>query len=284
MSRLILDGILMGYSALFRVAFVLVAFLMTGAGCFVSPISVARVQEAVEKVVQTPVRQEEPLLWRDVGQGIGRLELTVSTSTAARMVLYRFPQEGFSWRFAHATSSQRVSAWADQSPRAVLVANGVYFHPDNAPSGMLLSRGKRVGLRQFDLDRTSAMVLAPGKPRIIDTKTESLDIASLTEAAQSYPLLVEQGQARVQEESGKYARRTFFGTDTIGNVYLGVVPDEPVSLFELSQMLLKTQVDWMRVINLDGGPSTGVVLRTSVFDEAIDSYTGVPNVILVEKK
>jgi len=43
-------------------------------------------------------------------------------------------------------------------------------------------------------------------------------------------------------------------------------------------------VSWDRVINMDGGPSSGIAFRSIISSEALDSYTVVPNVLFIEKK
>ena len=82
----------------------------------------------------------------------------------------------------------------------------------------------------------------------------------------------------------KLARRTFIGTDEAGQVYVGVVWKDDVSLFELMQILQELDVNWYDVINLDGGPSTGIAVETGSFVEILDSAGPVPNVIVIQPK
>ena len=144
--------------------------------------------------------------------------------------------------------------------------------------------GQRVGTRQFDLDLSGLIDLSSGALKLINTKSEKANLKNLTEGAQSYPFLIMDGKSAVTEESGKLGRRTFIGLDRQQNAYVGVVPDEPITLRELSLALKTLDIDWDRVINLDGGPSTGLKFNTETYNELEDSYTIVPNVLVVEKK
>jgi len=253
--------------------------MLCGAGCVPT-----EVKQAIETSVQPPPPAvEEAASWQPVGNGIERLEQRFSTSTDARIVLYRFPATGFAWRFDQSGDPKRVGAWMDASSQAVLVINGVYFSEDFKPTGLFVSQSKRAGARQFDNNKSGLIILSP-KVALLDTASEKYDVKSLREAAQSYPFLLKDGKAAIDKDTEKYARRSFFGLDRDGRVYVGIVPDEPLSLRELATALLKLDVSWDRVINLDGGPSSGLSFRSDAWHETVDSYAAVPNVIVVEKK
>jgi hypothetical protein len=119
----------------------------------------------------------------------------------------------------------------------------------------------------------------------LDTKHTDADaLERFAFAGQSYPFFLRQGKEAIEKDSGLIARRTFFGIDEGGLVYVGVVPDAPITLFQLMHLLKSLPVRWQAVINLDGGPSTGLASQTREKREVIESYTGVPNVLLVTKK
>ncbi|MFA5935585.1 MAG: phosphodiester glycosidase family protein [Patescibacteria group bacterium] len=235
------------------------------------------------------VRPEDPLLpppeWVDVGFGAARREATVGSRAAkGSLILYRFPAKGFSWRFEHSTSSLSVREWAARFPEAAFLTNGVYFHEDNMPSGLLITKGERVGDRVFDDTKSGIIQLAP-EFRIIDSSKEKItSYASFTEAAQSYPFLIQDGEGAVAEDTGKFAERTFIGTDRSGDIYVGVLLNEPVSLFELMELIAAQPVEWKNVINLDGGASTGYAAAFPNENEGRNSLTPVPNVIVVTPK
>lgn len=213
--------------------------------------------------------------WASVAPGIDRLDTETIT-------LFRFAPGAFSWEFAHADQPSPVSSWAATLPDAVAVINGVYFKPDFTPAGLFIDNGTRIGSTAFDEDRSGILEFAPTLA-IVDTATEEADKTAMTEAAQSYPFLIKDGQPAVATDSGALARRSFFGLDKQGNAYLGIVPDTEMSLYALAQTLSTLQTDWTNVLNLDGGPSSGLVVNAGDESESIDSFVGVPNVIVARR-
>ncbi len=225
-------------------------------------------------VAPTPI--EGAASWVSVAPGLD--VRTFKTEEAGEMRLYRFEENAFSWEFMHGTP-ETIAGWAETIEGESAVMNGVYFHEDMLPSGLLLIGGERVGDRMFDLDKTAVLVLGD-TPHIIDTSSnESFDAASAQDAAQSYPLLVKEGASDISEDSGLTARRTAFGIDKEGNSYLIATLDGEPTLYGFAQALVKLDVSWDRVLNLDGGPSSGIELASDPV-RSVDSYTSVPNVVV----
>lgn len=216
--------------------------------------------------------------WKAVANDI---KVRIETIGDATIVLYRFPAQGYRWRVIHDPQGKTVPEWSQGLPRAVAVVNGGYFREDNSPAGLLVTNGKRIGKNSFDPAR-SAVIALDGQPHIVDTKKTTFDPSRAKNAIQSYPLLIREGQTTLTEDSGLTARRTFVGTDAQENIYLGVVPGEPMTLFALSRALAALDVKWQSVMNLDGGPSTGLVIHSGAYADQYPSVTPVPNVIVVE--
>ncbi len=220
--------------------------------------------------------------WEGVGDGLERMEF-VSTN-GVNVLLYRFRTEDFSLRIGNSIEPARVKAWASKLANEVLVINGFYFLEDFTPAGLLISDGQELHGSEFDLDKSGVVRLEPDFD-ILDTDQESFSRAGVLEAAQSYPFYIKQGRDAIKEDSGLLARRSFIGTDDVGQVYVGVVWKDDVSLFELMTVLEEMDgISWYDVINLDGGPSTGIVVETEGFSEVLDSAAPVPNVIVIEPK
>ncbi len=219
--------------------------------------------------------------WKTIDTGAERAAISAAGISA---ILYRFDPAQFSWKFVVTSTALTITEWASQEPQAVFLTNGVYFQPDFSPSGLFVTNKQRIGTRQFDPQRSGVLILAP-QPSILDTSvpTSSDALSSVTEAAQSYPFLIKNGQFAVTQETGHAARRTFFGLDQQGRVYMGVVDQTPVTLFVLSKFLQQLPVAWRDVLNLDGGPSTGLVARFSSDKEVVSSLLGVSNSIEVDR-
>ena len=181
----------------------------------------------------------------------------------------------------HELPPAHVSEWFDHVTSAVMMTNGVYFHEDLFPSGLFIHGGKRIGARQFDADKSGVLSFTP-KPEILRSVLSNEQIKVWQEAAQSFPFLIEDGAIAVATDTGRIARRTFIGLDRDGNVYMGIVPFAGLSLYELARALSRLPIPWDSVLNLDGGPSSGLFVRSGDGVEGLDSFVPVPNVIAVE--
>ncbi len=262
-----------------RLAAICVFFASVAAGCallppavpepFVPPPSV----EGLPSVVPSVPSES----WTEVAPGVERWE-GVLPGTEARLLLYRFEAGRFAWHAA-AGPFRSMAEWANALPEAVFVANGGYFHEDGTPSGYLRAGGERVGERAFDPDR-SAFLLFGDAPSMQEIGIEEAGALG-QDVVQSYPVLIRAGQPAVTSDSGLAARRTLFGTDGEGNAYVGIMPDRSATLYQLSEGLAHLPIEWADVLNMDGGSSTGAVLRPSAPGaslETIPSFLPVPNV------
>lgn len=258
------------------VCFFLIGCALLGVGCQSLPeIRLAPVYEHALNTTST---------WREVAPGMSRLEDRVAQeNVGARFILYRFSSKQFTWKIATSTTpmGKTMLEWADAFPEARLLFNAGYFHGDGLPSGYVVANGSRFGSRAFDANRSNLLTLDPWP---VIRPSGAINASSSKEQLQSYPLLIKQGQPLIQKESGLYGRRTFVGTDTEGNTYVGFVPYESISFYQLVHLLQQLPVKWQTVLNLDGGSSTGFVSHSSVFDERVESFSTIPYVIVVEAK
>lgn len=252
----------------------LAGIVLFGAGC-VSSVTRQDVVPVNSIVTETsPQFQSET-----ISNGLEKILYRYGSSTEQYLLLYKVDPAQYDLTVEHATSARSIADWQISLGNPALVANGGYFHEDNLPSGMLVSHGKRIGTRAFDFDKSATLELSP-TPEIIDTRMEDVP-PYVQNAIQSYPLLLKNGMPQIETDSGLLARRTFFGFDSEGFAYIGILPDAELSLYELAQNLKKMPISWDRVINLDGGPSSGVAVRNGDIENSIFP---VPNVIVVQKK
>ncbi len=221
--------------------------------------------------------------WQRRADGLERFDKTFATPVpATRVIIYRLDPTRYKFRFADAGTPRLLKEWR-RGESATLVVNGVYFHEDYTPSGSLIINGEPVGARSFDADKSGLINFDQGA-ELIDTKTNTQATSGLQNAAQTYPFLIKNGKEAIQQESNLSARRTFIGSDTKGNIYLGIIPESAITLYQLSRLLQTVGVSWDSVLNLDGGPSTGLSAKFDQGEETFESFTGVPNVIVVEPK
>jgi hypothetical protein len=250
-------------------------FAATGAGCTI-PVSWGEPSsEATSTQLLTDV-------WQSVEPGVDRLDQRVGAEgVAARVILWRIhPEAKLTWSLALATSTgQTVSAWANQFTEAKIVLNGSYFQANGRPIGWLKAEGSLVTDRVLDKDRAGFVSLG-ARPALLIGAVPTSTFSGVENVFQSYPWLIRDEKIAFTQETQQYARRTFLGTDAEGRWYVGVVPNESISLFQLAHMLQEMPVHWQRVLNLDGGPSTGVVTRFSGGEDRIDSFSSVAYVLV----
>ncbi len=272
----------------------LLATTTLGVGCLEIPrapviVETPRAPQSRPPVPTPTVGPEESVAseWKELEPGLNRLEFT-TTSTATKIILFRFASDRFVWRFEHATPSKSIAAWQKSLELPTAVANGVYFREDDLPAGLLETKDDGiVGPYRFDDDKSGLIVLNGG-PLLIDRSKKGDDREhvpnSVPDMAQSYPFLVLSGRAAVTSDSGLTARRTFIATDVHGNDYLGIVPFGGITLYQLSHALADPQLGLNRALNLDGGPSSGIAIHSGSGLEVENSFTAVPNVVVVTRR
>lgn len=221
--------------------------------------------------------------WETVNTHTRRLQYFFAQEEASFLVLYELDPTAFSLRFEHTDAPATLAQWNELLHQPVMVLNGVYFHEDYLPSGFLVADGKRIGTRIFDVKRSALLVLTPDVAIRAITKKE-LEAANFTDAAQSYPLLIEQGNIALDDQSDSTDRRTFIGTGKNEKIYVGIVPAASLSLYELTKVLQQLDVPWDVVLNLDGGTSSGLAVNFPTLQETFPNYASIPNVLVIEQK
>jgi uncharacterized protein YigE (DUF2233 family) len=246
---------------------------LAGTGCIPTAVNIAG--NANNNAIAKPA-------WTNVGPDISRYEC-IAAACGKRLIVYRFAKDKFSWRLLNRATPSTVEAWSRSLPNISAITNGVYFDENFQPTGLLITEGKTVNNRKYDLDLSGLINLSPTL-NIIDTAKEKINTEKMTEAAQSFPLLIKNGVPVKKFKDEHYARRSFIGTDTLHDVYLGFIPEDSISFVDLAQYLSGIGVKWDNVINLDGGTSTGFAVRDEKFAESMNSIVQVPNVIVAERK
>ncbi len=250
--------------------------LLVGAGCVVDPST-----SGLGSLRTSPDYSAAKHLWQTVAEGAARNAYDLNATST--VLVYRFSPDRFDIGLAMEDPPRRVSKWREDLPDARLVVNGAYFNTDGQPSGFLAIGGKRLGRSQFDLDKSGLVRVGSGFD-MIDTARSPIDLNTVTNGFQSYPFFFIDGRPAITRDSGLRARRTFIGTDKEGFMYVGVLAHGEMSLYQFMRGLETVDIDWADVLNLDGGPSTGLAAHFEGGNETIDSLVSVPNVLVVREK
>jgi hypothetical protein len=163
------------------------------------------------------------------------------------------------------------------------VVNGGYYSIENEnyfPDGLTIANGKPFG-RSFRSGGMLAITEARAELRGLDEEPYN-SFEPLQAGLQSFPILVESGGRLgfgAERENNVNARRTVIAQDREGRILFLVAPRGYFTLYRLSAYLVGSDLDLDVAVNLDGGPSTGIMLIQP--REIIPSQSLLPFVILV---
>lgn len=185
-------------------------------------------------------------------------------------------------------------AYDEQQPRslsdwqaetgALIVINGGYYRTEGAkliPTGLVVVDGRPIG-QSYDAFAGMLAVTATGPElRWLEQQPYNPD-EPLLAGLQSFPLLVKPGGELgfpAQYEDNQKARRTVIGQDRAGRLLFMVAGRGHFTLHQLSAYLVNSDLDLDIALNLDGGPSSGLLLADPA--EGVPAMSALPVVITV---
>ncbi len=178
----------------------------------------------------------------------------------------------------HPGQPQRLEQWQADTG-ALIVVNGGFFTPEYTATGLIILNGVPGGVSYEGFG--GMLTLIEGHPDLRGLAQEPYDPAEKFDAAlQSFPLLVHTGgQLGYTRPSEQRARRTVIAQDQAGRFILLVADRSQFTLPALSRYLLESDLALDIALNLDGGPSSGLLLAESA--EIVPAYVPLPSVILI---
>ena len=201
---------------------------------------------------------------------------------AESLYILRLDQNLFRLDIAYNETPKDLKNWQSET-KAIVVVNGGYFRIENdkyIPNGLTIAGGKTLG-NSYDVFAGMLVINETGAElRWLANKPYDLNEEPLA-ALQSFPVLVKPvGKIGFPEqyEDGVQARRTVIGQDTNGRILFIVASKGYFTLHQLSVYLTKSDLNLDIAINLDGGPSSGILVANS--QEIIPAQTPLPLVIL----
>lgn len=186
----------------------------------------------------------------------------------------------------HKSKPSDFTAIAERQHAAAMV-NGGYFDATFQPVGLVVKAGQTVseishqpalsGVLAIDQDGSVQLI-----PRVSYVPDESIN-----SAIQAGPFIIDPGgKTGIRSDDLKKAKRTAIGQTLAGEIVFIITT--PCTLFELSEILTQ-QPDKLgvegfdRVLNVDGGPSTGLYLKDHDEHHVIPE-TAVPNTIVMHRR
>jgi uncharacterized protein YigE (DUF2233 family) len=180
------------------------------------------------------------------------------------------------------TKPMGISEWMKQE-HALAVINGGYFDQQNQAKGLVVSNSQAFGTSytgfggMLSVDAQGNVSLRSLSNRPYDPNTEELQ-----QATQSSPMLIVNGKRTQFSANAASSRRSVVAIDNQGRLLLITSAAQAFSLDELADLLASSDLSIKTALNLDGGASTGLYVNAGSKHVAIDSFAGLPIVIVVK--
>ena len=203
----------------------------------------------------------ESSVWMHIADGLQWRKLLPNGDELAQLIVVRINPQKYRFRAVYrAEEPLSLSGWRALEADASVIVNANFFDSSHRALGLAVSDGLSHG-RAYR-DRGGTFLIRNGQATIVASRSESLaSIDAIEQAAQGFPLLVEQGaQAYFTATGGQRTRRTMIGIDKQGYILIIVSPFLGLSLADLSAYLPSTRLEIDAAVNLDGGGSTMIAL------------------------
>ena len=224
--------------------------------------------------------------WQSMAPGVDYRELKIDLGDRSdRLRLARIDPAQTRLRVLYDPDRpRRVSDWLSTT-NALVAVNGNFFDPQNQALGLVIQDGQRRGGVVYEGFGGMFAVNGDGV-RVRWNVDEPYMGEPLTQALQNFPMLVLPGGTANPDidDNGRRSLRTAVGQDRSGRIIFVVSPAPTFTLTEFGQWLAASDLDLQAALNLDGGTSSGLVLRSGQRNLGVDSWVPVPNVIVVEQR
>jgi uncharacterized protein YigE (DUF2233 family) len=172
---------------------------------------------------------------------------------------------------------QTAEEWRN-STNSVAAVNGGFFDENNHSLGLRQSNGKQISsLRHANW---GVFFVQDRKAKIVHTRDfQNIDQRSITEAIQCGPRLVVDGHPTDLKD--QWARRTGMGITANGKVLIAVC-DSEMSLRQWAKFwAAKNGLHCEQALNLDGGGSSQLSIKSNDSNIQIDGVWPVPDAVVI---
>jgi exopolysaccharide biosynthesis protein len=257
-----------------------------GSLLFILPDPAVRSQGSAKSEVEAGLSVTDAGTWRDLQKGVAirtlALERTQPNYTI-ELKLARFNTQLITARVLDSGEFQLRSASAKtfaEKSQAIAVINANYFDERGRPLAYLKTRVKEVN-RILSKHSLYTGVFGIGESGAFVTHRDEFAPAQASEALQSGPLLLHRGvPLAVGPDLGRYARRAVIAVDKSGALIVAIADAVlgGLALAELQKLFADSRwhIDAVELLNLDGGGSAQLYVKSGKFEEWLPGTSEVP--------
>lgn len=233
----------------------------------------------------TPNPTQSPMLsgdWQSIWQGIAIKGIEYAyNGKRYQLQVVKIDPKTAEFSLQYDKTGKTIQQWA-QGQENSIIANAGFFKEENEPVGLLYIDGERIDNHRVAPANSGLLSIHEQFIEILNLATTSIPSeSSLQHAVQTYPILIDQGKVVVSNTFVKQARRTAIALDAEKNVYLITANYPHLGLYNFAKVLHDSSLSLTKVLNLDGGGSTGIAIKSDQFQKIIDSESAVPTVIKI---
>lgn len=224
--------------------------------------------------------------WQFLRNGIAYQVMSFTNTPQETFKLHIFKIDPKQYRFKPVLSPsgtrQTVSSFAD-SHNALIAVNSNFFDIEHKPLGLVIQNGKT--LNPFKkISWWGVFYIKKSRPFIVHSSDYHPD-SGIESAVEAGPRLVINGRVAPLKE--EISAKTVIGIDAEGQVILAIT-QHPINIRELASFMAKPKsqggLECINALNFDGGSSTQLFARFSLFELNLSGISGVPAALTVVKK
>jgi uncharacterized protein YigE (DUF2233 family) len=267
----------------YRLATILLMLLL--AACAAEPLE-GSFGSAPAGGAQSVDAQPHAAPWQPIDAAMELRTMRLSTGAASTFVtVVRFDPAAYTIRVKYdVQNAGTIREWFDAlQPLAVI--NGGYFDQAGRPTALVIFDGIRRG-ESYAGFGGMVVVNEAGQFELRSLRQQPYDPSeNLQQAMQSAPMLIQPGGeiSELDGDDNDRSRRSVIARDRQGRLLLIASDTSALTLPELAQSLKNSDLDLDAALNLDGGRSTGLYVRTEQASVQIDSLEKLPLVLAVER-
>jgi uncharacterized protein YigE (DUF2233 family) len=224
--------------------------------------------------------------WKTIQKGLEFRKITMERSDPGYEIefkLLRLDSQFIEPRVLSAGSFQLKAATAKtfaEKTGAVAAVNASYFDEKGRPLAYLKTAEQEIN-RSISKHRLYTGVFGVNQAGPFVTHRDEFQPHQASAALQSGPLLLHhRAPVEIISGLGRYARRSIIGTDKDGRVIVGVADGVigGLSFEELQELFIqpKWRLDAVELLNLDGGGSAQLYVKSGKFEEWLPGTSEVP--------